>query len=64
MDELVKQVAQRTGISEAQARTAIETVVGYLKTKLPAPVATQIDAVLSGGEMPDLAKGLGGLFKT
>ncbi len=63
MDELVKQVAQRTGISQDQARTAVETVVNFLKSKLPAPVAGQIDAVLSGKSPADVAGGLGGLFK-
>lgn len=37
MDELVRQVTQRTGISEEQARTAVETVVGFLKERLPLP---------------------------
>jgi hypothetical protein len=61
MDELIKLVTQKTGISEAQAKTAVETVLGFLKQKLPAPIAGQIDGILSGN-MPDLSKGLGGLF--
>jgi hypothetical protein len=48
MEELVKIVAQRTGIGEESARTAVETVVGYLKEKLPAPIAGQVDALLGG----------------
>lgn len=60
MDELVKLVVQKTGISEAQAKAAIETVVNFLKQKLPAPLASQVDTVLSGG-MPDISA-LGGLF--
>ena len=68
MDEIVKLVAQKTGISEAHARTAVETVVGYLKTKLPAPIAGQLDSLLAGGSANlgdvagNLAGGLGGLF--
>jgi hypothetical protein len=62
MDELIKLVAQRTGIPPETAKTAVETVLGFLKDKLPAPIASQIDAVLGGGGMPDLSKGLGGLF--
>jgi hypothetical protein len=61
MDELVKLVSKKVGIPEAQAKAAVETVIGFLKKKLPAPVANQIDTVL-GGAMPDLSKGLGGLF--
>lgn len=63
MDELVKLVAEKTGISTEQARTAVTTVVGFLKGKLPAPLAGQIDGLLAGGGAPqDLAKGLGGLL--
>ena len=65
MDELVKLVAQKTGISEDMAKTAAETVIGYLKQKLPAPIASQIDGVLGGGGIQGaggLAKGLGGIL--
>ena len=62
MEELVKLVSQKTGISPDQARLAVETVLGFLKQKLPAPVAAQIDSLLAGGHMPDLGKGIGGLF--
>ena len=71
MDELIKQVTEKTGISEAQARTAVETVVGFLKDKLPAPVAGQVDGVLGGaagavgglaGQAGDVLGGLGGMF--
>ncbi len=60
MDELVNLVAQKTGLPQAQARTAVETVINYLKQKLPAPIAGQIDAVLSGkGAVGDLGSLLG-----
>lgn len=66
MDELVKLVVQKTGLPEEQARMAVETVLGFLKQKLPAPIAGQIDGVLgSAGGIPnlgDLTKGLGGLL--
>ncbi len=65
MDELVKMVSKKTGLSEAKAKVAVDLVVEYLKGKLPAPVAGQIDAVLSGGgagAMGDVAKGLGGIL--
>jgi len=61
MDELVKLVTQKAGISEEQAKQAIAQVIEFLKQKLPAPIAGQIDSVLKGG-MPDLSQGLGGLF--
>ncbi len=39
MDELINMVAQRTGLAPEKARTAVDTVVGFLKDKLPAPLA-------------------------
>ncbi len=65
MDELVKMISKKTGLSEAKAKVAVDLVVEYLKGKLPAPVAGQIDAVLGGGgagAMGDVAKGLGGIL--
>ncbi len=62
MDELVKLVSQKTGLQEAQAKVAVETVIDYLKKKLPAPLAGQIDAVLSNGAAADIAQGLGNLL--
>ena len=64
MDELIKQVTERTYISDDQARTAIQTVAGFLKERLPPQMAGQVDAVLSGSapNLGDAAKGLGGLF--
>ncbi|HEX9027849.1 MAG TPA: hypothetical protein VF823_01665 [Anaerolineales bacterium] len=61
MDQLVNLVSQKAGITQDQARAAVQTVLDFLKQKLPAPVASQIDGVVSG-QMPDLGKGLGGLF--
>jgi uncharacterized protein (DUF2267 family) len=66
MDELVKLVAEKTGLSEDKAKVAVETVLGFLKDKLPGPIAGQIDSVLGGeGGAPDLggmAQSLGGMF--
>jgi len=66
MDELIKLVSQKAGLSEEIAKKAVDAVIGYLKDKLPAPIAGQIDGVLGGGGMPKdlggVAKGLGGLF--
>jgi len=48
MDDLIRQVTEKTGISESQARSAVETVIGFLKDRLPAPIAGQLDGVLGG----------------
>ncbi len=48
MDELVNQVADRVGIPHDKAAQAVQVVVGYLKDKLPGPIASQIDGALGG----------------
>ena len=71
MEEIIKQVTERAGISEAQARTAVETVLGFLKNRLPEPLAGQLDGLIggasaAGGGLADTAGnvlgGLGGMF--
>jgi uncharacterized protein (DUF2267 family) len=63
MDELIKMVSSKVGISEAQAKEAVEIVIGFLKDKLPSPVAGQIDAVLEGDmDVGGVAGKLGGMF--
>jgi uncharacterized protein (DUF2267 family) len=65
MDEIVKQVSKRAGISEEQARQAVETVMRFLRERLPEPIAGQVQKVLEGGKVPDvgdLGKQLGGLL--
>ncbi|MCA1555391.1 MAG: hypothetical protein LC747_01755 [Acidobacteria bacterium] len=71
MEELIKQITERTGITESQARTAIDTVINYMRDKLPASVSGTIDNALGGGanvagDLADTAQnvlgGLGGMF--
>ena len=69
MDELIKLVVSKTGISESQARSAVETVAGFLKDKLPAPLASQVDSALGAAgqglgnlDLGAVASGLGGMF--
>lgn len=75
MDELIRQVVERTGISEAQAQTAVTTVLGFLKNQLPEPIAGQLDGLLGGavgaaggvagglaGSAGDILGGLGGML--
>ena len=70
MEELVKQVATRTGITEDQARTAVTTVIGFLKDKLPQPIGAHLDSFVGGGStetagggLGDLASKVGGMLK-
>lgn len=65
MKELVDLVVKRTGISESQARKAIDTVLDFLKERLPTPLADRLDDIVEGANQVDLDKGLdmlGGLL--
>lgn len=63
MEEVIRLVTNKAGISEDQARTAVEVVINFLKEKLPAPIAGQIESVLGrGGPGQDPLKGLGGVL--
>ncbi len=55
MDELVKMVVKETGLPEAQAKKAAEAVVKFLKGKLPAPLASQVDNFLESDQTADVA---------
>ncbi len=48
MNELVQLVQQKTGLSQDMAQTVVNTVVGFIKTKLPAPLASGIDDLMGG----------------
>lgn len=64
--DLTQLVAQKAGITDAQAEKAVEVVLNQLKTRLPAPLGGQLDSFLEGGggspKLGDVAKGLGGML--
>lgn len=63
MDELVALVMKKTGLPKETARTAVKTVIDYLKKKLPAPVGGAIDNFLGGkGQVAAAADMLGGFL--
>jgi hypothetical protein len=70
MEELIRQITERTGISEEQAQQAVSMVVGFAKDKLPEPIASQLEGFLgaSGGDASGILGqvqqlgNLGGLF--
>jgi hypothetical protein len=66
MDEIVRLVSEKTGLPPETARTAVETVLAYLKERLPAPIASQIEGLQgnagSSGGPGDLLGGLGGML--
>ena len=60
-------VAQKAGITEEQAKTAVSTVASFLKDKMPAGMASQVDNYLQGGGDPSgdlggMANKVGGMF--
>lgn len=68
MDELIKTVTAKAGLSAEQATKAVQAVAEFLKGKFPA-MAGQIDGLLSGkaGEgggnpLGDIAGKIGGLL--
>jgi len=66
MNELIRMVSEHVGIPKDAARTALQVVGGFLKDRLPTPIAGQIDAALgasdASGQAGDIAKGLGGIL--
>ena len=42
MDDILRAVAERTGLSEDQARQATQTIVGLLKERLPEPASSML----------------------
>ena len=67
MDQLIKTVSEKAGITPEQAQAAVHHVLEFVKDKLPAGVGSHLDGLMSGegGGMPslgDLAGKLGGLF--
>lgn len=68
MATLAQIVAEKAGITEAQAQMAVKTVADFLKEKLPAPIASQVEAVLTtdvsgvAGAAESVMKGLSGFM--
>ena len=46
MKELINIIVQKTGISQENAQKSVQVTLGFLKTKLPAPLAAQLDSFL------------------
>lgn len=68
MEELIKMVTQKVGISEAQAKSAVETVVSFLKDKMPAGIGSQVESFIGGnagsmgGVVDSIKDKIGGLL--
>jgi len=66
MEEIVKMVSEKAGISESQAKIAVQVVSGILKDRMPETMSKHLDSYLKGdgdaGNLGDLAGKLGGMF--
>lgn len=60
MDQLIDTIVQRTGISRTHAEQAVQIAMNQLKSRLPAPVHSQIDrALASSGDGAETSGKLG-----
>ncbi len=48
MNELTNLIVKRTGITQEHAEKAVLVMFDFLKTKLPAPIASQLEPFLTG----------------
>lgn len=66
MEEVVKIVAEKAGITHAQAAIAVKTVAGILKDRMPESLAGQVDKYLQGTggsqDIGGMAGKIGGMF--
>ncbi len=69
VNELISQIAQRTGIGEDKARQAAETAISFFKSKLPS-MGGHLDSIAQGGDVSEktsgmterVKEGVGGIF--
>lgn len=73
MDELIRQLQEKTGLPVDKVQDVIETVLSFVADKLPGPIGDQVKGFIgddaadgSGGNLLDTAKdalgGFGGLL--
>lgn len=69
MEELIAAIAAKTGLPADKASAAADAALDFIKSKLPAPIAGQLDGLLSGnagnasdmvGDVTDKLKGMFG----
>jgi uncharacterized protein (DUF2267 family) len=50
MNELIQQLKSRVGLDDNKAHSAAQTVIDFLKQRLPASVTGHLDNAISGGK--------------
>jgi hypothetical protein len=46
-EQVINMIVKKTGISQENAEKAVLVVFDFLKTRLPAPIASQVDSFLN-----------------
>jgi len=66
MDELIKLISDKVGVTPDKAQLAVQLVMTHIKGKAPA-LSSQLDGLMAGGDaagggLGDVASKLGGLM--
>jgi hypothetical protein len=66
VNELIEQLKSRVGLDDNKANSAVQTVIGFLKQRLPGSVGSQLDTIVSGGSpsssVQDVKEKIGDVF--
>jgi len=62
MNELIEQLKSRVGLDDSKANSAAQTVIEFLKQRLPGPIAGQLDSALAGGGVEGIKDKIGDVF--
>ena len=63
MDELIKLISEKLGISQETARSAVLITADYLKSKLPQHIYTDVEVILETSNVTDEETKELGLFQ-
>jgi len=62
MNELIEQLKSRVGLDDSKANSAAQTVIEFLKQRLPGPIASQLDSAVAGGGVEGIKDKIGDVF--
>ncbi len=60
MDDLIKQLQEKTGLGVDQIKSVVSGVADFLGDKLPGPLGSQVSKLLGGDDTEDSAEESGG----
>lgn len=62
MNDIIQKLIGEVKLDEATAKKAVDVVLGFVKDKLPAPIAAQVENALNGADLGDLTEKAGSLL--